>query len=124
MDRLVDHLFVFEGNGIVKDYPGNYSQFRESEKAAESEVITKSPIQKPVEAPLNRKKLSFNDQREFERLQNEINILEKERNEINQQLVLSGLPFEQVQKLTERIVEIGRMIDEKELRWLELSESF
>ncbi|HEU0064747.1 MAG TPA: ATP-binding cassette domain-containing protein, partial [Flavisolibacter sp.] len=124
MDRLVDHLFVFEGNGIIKDYPGNYSQFRESEKLSEAEVIPKTPIQKPVTEALNRKKLSFNDQREFERLQNEINILEKERNEINQQMVSSGLPFEQLQKLTERIVEIGKIIDEKELRWLELSESF
>ena len=69
-----------------------------------------------------RKKLSYNEQREFDRLQTEITNLEKERKEIYQQLIVDGLPFEKLQEFTNRIGEIGQLIDEKELRWLEISE--
>ena len=123
MDRLIDHMFVFEGNGDIRDYPGNYSQFRESEKETESDLMPvkqKTDVE-PVKMVV-RKKLSYNEQREFDRLQSEIADLEKERKDIYNQLGKEGLPFEKLQELSNRIGEIGQLIDEKELRWLELSE--
>ena len=123
MDRLIDHLFVFEGNGAIRDYPGNYSQYRESEKEAEQETIATKVKSEPEAAKtIVRKKMSYNEQREFDRLQLEIADLEKERKVIYQQLEKEGLPFEKLQELTNRIGEIAQLIDEKELRWLELSE--
>ena len=125
MDRLIDHMFVFEGDGAVRDYPGNYSQYRESEKAIESdEIPDKLKVEPEAVKTVIRRKLSYNDQREFDRLQSEIEKLEKERKEIYQQLAQEGLPFEKLQELSNRIGEIGQLIDEKELRWLELSEIY
>jgi ATPase components of ABC transporters with duplicated ATPase domains len=121
MDRLIDHMFVFEGEGAIKDYPGNYSQYRESEKETESETVKTKTEPEPFKN-IVRKKLSYNEQREFERLQSEIADLEKERKGIYEQMEDGKLPFEKLQELTNRIGEIAHLIDEKELRWLELSE--
>ncbi|HEX2607584.1 MAG TPA: ATP-binding cassette domain-containing protein, partial [Flavisolibacter sp.] len=123
MDRLVDHLFVFEGDGIINDYPGNYSQLRESQREKEAEVPVIERPSMPVEQPaIARKKLSYKEQREFENLEKDIRALENERKEIYDKLSSDTLPFDQLQKLTERITVIANLIDEKELRWLELSE--
>lgn len=123
MDRLVDHLFVFEGNGIIQDFPGNYSQYREAEK---KQVVEKEPEKKEVkpveEITKQKKKLSYKEQREFEILEKEIGQLEKEKTEIYEQLNKADQPYEQLQKLTARIGEITEAIDTKEMRWLELSE--
>lgn len=128
MDRLVDHLLVFEGNGEVRDYPGNYSQYREWLKLqdAEAKEEKKEPA-KPVAvtapvAQTPKRKLSYNEQREFEQLQNQIGALEKEKKEIEEKLNGGSLPFDELQKLAERIGVISATIDEKEFRWLELSE--
>jgi ATP-binding cassette subfamily F protein uup len=124
MDRLVDHLFIFEGDGIVRDFPGNYSQYRETLKEPELKETArkeeKAP-EKPIGAP--KKKLSYKEQREFELLEKTIQQLEKEKQEIYAKLGSSGLPYEELQKLTDRISIITSQIDEKELRWLELSEN-
>ncbi|MFL5789598.1 MAG: ABC-F family ATP-binding cassette domain-containing protein, partial [Flavisolibacter sp.] len=123
MDRLVDHLFVFEGDGHVKDFPGNYSQFREQEKQSEPQLQNKKTESVIVDNNFNKKrKLSYKDQREFDLLQQEINDLENEKKNIYDKLSLENLPFEELQKLTERITIISQLMDEKELRWLELSE--
>lgn len=124
MDRLVDHLFVFEGNGIIRDFPGNYSQYRESIKEKEEEAReAKKPEVSRNPVPAQKRKLSYKEQREFELLEKELMVLEKEKKEISDKLSASHLPFEELQKLTERIAEISNLIDEKELRWLELSET-
>jgi ABC transport system ATP-binding/permease protein len=124
MDRLVDHLFVFEGNGVIRDFPGNYSQYRDTLKDEETREPEKSPL-KETSAPITtaKKKLSYKEQREFEALEKEIPALEKEKQEIYVRLESPDLPYEELQKLTERIGIITRQIDEKELRWLELSEN-
>ena len=123
MDRLVDHLFVFEGEGEIRDFPGNYSQYRaqvkeepeaETEKKALTEINTKSIIPK--------RKLSFKEQREYETIENELAALVQERVALHEQLNKSGLPYEELQKITARLTEIAALIDAKELRWLELSE--
>lgn len=129
MDRLVDHLLVFEGEGAIRDFPGNYSQYREWLKAQEAEAkeekkeVVQIQSAQPKAAPAKTgRRLSYNEQREFDNLQKEIEALEKERQEIYEKLNGAGLPYEELQKLTERIGVITQTIDEKEFRWLELSE--
>ena len=124
MDRLVDHLFVFEGNGVITDFPGNYSQYREKQKLAEKPIESKdTSATKPQkqEAPV-KKKLSYKDQRELDMLPDEIHKLEKERAELYEQLGNGELAYEKLQQLTERVNEISKELDLKEMRWLELSE--
>ncbi|MDF2189986.1 ABC-F family ATP-binding cassette domain-containing protein [Paraflavitalea sp. CAU 1676] len=129
MDRLVDHLFVFEGDGVISDFPGNYSQYRIAEKEKEEKTQSarqeaKSPAaaEQASSKPVEKKKFSFKEKREFETLQQEIASLEKEKVEVNEKLNSGSLPFEELQKLANRIGEITALLDEKELRWLELSE--
>lgn len=124
MDRLVDHLFVFEGNGEIKDFPGNYSQYRDWQKDKEEAAreIKKTEAPKPVSESSQKRKLTYKEQREFELLEKEIIDLEKEKKEIAEKLSSGDRSFEELQKLAERMGEISGLIDLKELRWLELSE--
>ncbi|MBD0277540.1 MAG: ABC-F family ATP-binding cassette domain-containing protein [Flavisolibacter sp.] len=122
MDRLVDHLFVFEGNGIIQDFPGNYSQYRDSLRNVKPEEEEKFLPLPKVEATKTKRRLSYKEQREFEVLEKEIRELEEERKELYVQLNDAGLPYEKLQQMTYRINEINERIDEKEMRWLKLSE--
>ena len=129
MDRLVDHLFVFEGEGVIRDFPGNYSQYREWQKAQQVEAQAekkeeKTTVPQPqTDTSKTKKKLSYKEQREFEMLEKEIADLEKERATLYEKLNDSTLPYEQLQQMTARISEISEAIDTKEMRWLELSEN-
>jgi len=125
MDRLVDHLFVFEGDGVVRDFPGNYSQYRE--EGMKYEVRSTRPEEEiPVIIPsysdAKSRQLSFKEKREFEMLEKEIPALTKEKADITEKLNSGSTPFEELQKLSLRIGEVTKMLDEKEIRWLELSE--
>ncbi len=131
MDRLVDHLFVFEGDGIVTNFPGNYSQYRDWLKDQEQlPAGSRLPVMKDLpdetgnQQPVtgNKKKSSFKEKREFELLEKEIADLTKEKEIINSKLNSSNTPFEELQKLSLRIGEITHLLDKKDLRWLELSE--
>lgn len=131
MDRLTDHLFVFEGNGNIRDFPGNYTQYRiwkkeqEEKKEAEPQKVQSAPktvTPAALTPPVEKKKASYKEKREFEILQKEIADLEKEKQEIHAQLEAASLPYDQLQKLSLRVGEIAAMLDEKEMRWLELSE--
>jgi ATP-binding cassette subfamily F protein uup len=132
MDRLVDHLFVFEGNGVVNNFPGNYSQYRDWLKDREQFPVTGSllPVMQNAASDNenkqpetgHKKKPSFKEKREFELLEKEIADLTSEKELISNQLNNSNTPFEELQKLSLRIGEITQLLDEKELRWLELSE--
>ena len=142
MDKLVDHLFVFEGEGVVNDFPGNYSEWRIDEarkkKAANSSgnkqqeskgtVLTSTPEpvvinQKPqAQASNAKRKLSFKEKFEFENLQKEIPVLEKEKEELNEKLLSGSAPYEELNKMIARIGVVTKELEEKELRWLELSE--
>ncbi|MBD0367546.1 MAG: ABC-F family ATP-binding cassette domain-containing protein, partial [Flavisolibacter sp.] len=122
MDRLVDHLFVFEGNGNIQDFPGNYSQYRDSLRNVKPEEEEKFLPLPKVEATKTKRRLSYKEQREFEVLEKEIRELEEERKELYVQLNDAGLPYEKLQQMTYRINEINERIDEKEMRWLKLSE--
>lgn len=126
MDRLVDHLFVFEGDGVIRDFPGNYSQYRD-------EVLSKSDSKRPdtesklksseaVVSESKTRQLSYKEKREFEMLEKEIAELTDEKKMITEKLADGMIPFEELQKLSVRIGEVSNLLDEKELRWLELSE--
>jgi ATP-binding cassette subfamily F protein uup len=127
MDRLVDHLFVFEGDGIVRDFPGNYSQYRMAELAKEKEIAVEKLVEKTAEQKINnvsnsKRKLSYKEQREFEQLEKELPALEAERENLQNDMQKAEADYETLQKAAKRIEEIGKLIDEKEMRWLELSE--
>ncbi len=124
MDRLVDHLFVFEGDGVIRDFPGNYTQYRIEtmrQETKEQKSGQKQQVQK-VEITETKKKISFKDKREFEILEKEIADLNAEKELITRKLNDPGTPFEELQKLSQRIGEITGQLDKKEFRWLELSE--
>lgn len=127
MDRLVDHLFIFEGQGAVRDFPGNYTQYRiwlkeEEQRSAQKKEEARS-IAEPTAAPAKeKKKLSFKEQREFEQLEKDIPALELEKQDITERMSSASLPYEELQRLSARITEITGLLEEKELRWLELSE--
>jgi ATP-binding cassette subfamily F protein uup len=131
MDRLVDHLFVFEGEGEIRDYPGNYSQYRQwqalqnankDEPDSNAKVAEKTmPVTEST--PISKtRQLTYKEKREFDQLEKEIRSLTEEKAIITQQLSNGDLPFEELQQLSNRIGEVTAQLDEKELRWLELSE--
>jgi ABC transport system ATP-binding/permease protein len=125
MDRLVDHLFAFEGNGIITDFPGNYSLYRASReiknKAQEIIEVEKSPAKTSVQEIVKPVKLSFKEKFEFETLEKELSALQEEKKMLEAQLN-TNLPYDQIQKAAERISKVISLLDEKEMRWLELSE--
>lgn len=124
MNRLVDHLFVFEGDGVVRDFPGNYSQYRAQQgETLNVKTETKTSNATGSSTSTNSKKqLSYKEKREFESLGKEINELTKEKELITEKLTSGNTPFEELQQLSNRIGEVTRLLDEKEMRWLELSE--
>lgn len=128
MDRLVDHLFVFEGDGMIRDFPGNYSQYRIWQREQEETEPLKSIENKTVSAAAAtseltvKKKLSFKEKREFESLEGEISALEKEKAELNDRLAGGRLDYTEIQTISERIGKIAEELEIKEMRWLELSE--
>ncbi len=133
MDRLVDHLFVFEGDGVIKDFPGNYSDWRvyqeamKAEKQEEQKQLNKKEIVeekkivevKPVET---KRKMSFKEKREFEMLENEIAELEIKKGDLEKQLLDAGLSHEALFDISAQLTQTMSAIDEKSMRWLELSE--
>ncbi|MEP7278003.1 MAG: ABC-F family ATP-binding cassette domain-containing protein [Bacteroidota bacterium] len=132
MDRLVDHLFVFQGDGDIRDFPGNYSQYRialkDDEKLTDAgtQMSEKEERAAPPPAPASndeKRKLSFKEKREFEQLEKEIADLSGEKETVTEKLSSGTAPFEELQKLSERIGMLTLLLDEKELRWLELSEA-
>ena len=138
LDKLVDHLFIFCGDGVVKDFIGSYSEYREyikeyeaeqksaaraEEKAAKEKAAKEAAKATPQEAPAKKKKLTFKEQREFEQLERDLESLAAEKADLEAKLSSGTLPFDQLQTASERIGQLINLIDEKELRWLELSEN-
>lgn len=128
MDRCVDHTFVFMGDGVIKDFPGNYSEYRAWKEAHEKEVAT-AQKQKAESKPAkprsnnrdNSQKLTFKEKREFEELTESIERLTKEKEELFN-LFNSGEQIDDVATKASRFEEVKDLLDEMELRWLELSE--
>ena len=125
MDQIVDHLFVFQGDGIVKDFPGNYSQYREwiikNEKTQIKEsIITTKKDEVKTDKP--KTKLSFKEKREYEQLEKEIADLELEKSTLENEINSGNLKSDVLIKKSERIGEIIQLLDKKSDRWIELSE--
>ncbi len=122
MDRLVEHCFVFKRKGEIMDFPGNYSRYREYEEALEEDVKGQKEV--PKKAPEKKKqktKLSFNEKREYESLEKEINDLESKKNEILEKMNTIQ-DHEELAKLSEEYDEILKSIETKSDRWMELAE--
>lgn len=123
MDKLIDHLFIFEGDGKVADFPGTYSQYREwkIDKAEElKNKVEKAPVEKKKEEPV-KQKLTGKYKHEYEQLEKQISQLEKEKEELERKLS-SGLEYAELEEATKKIGELIKLIDEKTTRWIELSE--
>ncbi|MFM2361067.1 MAG: hypothetical protein RLY16_3060 [Bacteroidota bacterium] len=132
MDRLVDHLFAFEGEGVIRDFPGNYTLYRDFIKNNPTPVpvpVAEKPVEvSPVATPAvaapkpAAQKLSFKEKHELENLDKEMPLLQKEKEALTAQMNEPGLSYDALQKAAARIAEIVDLLDEKEMRWLELSE--
>lgn len=133
MDRMVDHLFAFEGDGVIRDFPGNYSQYREAKEKEKLTADSGKPAEKnekqepetPNEKPgtnQQKQKLSFKEKFEFEQLEKELPQLQEEKRTLEEKMNGGSMNYEDLQLAAERISTLVQLIDEKEMRWLELSE--
>lgn len=124
MNKIVDHLLVFEGNGRIKDFPGNYSDYCLWKEAQNVEVSETSVKKERIVSslPNAKKKLSFKEKQEFEALEKEIENLEEEKSLIEKELASGALSNDDLTIKSIRFGEITQLIDEKTTRWLELSE--
>ncbi len=135
MDKVVDHLLVFKGNGEIQDFPGNYTQYREwsrlqpqesaarpKESAAPSSAGDGAGTAKRDVVHDNRRKMTYKEKREYEQLGKEIEQLSQEQQQLEEELCSGTLSVEQLTEKSKRLPEIKEALDEKEMRWLELSE--
>ena len=127
MDKVVDHLLVFKGQGEVKDFPGNYTQYREWEKmesSSSSRPSTPSNTSSPSKNYRHddRRRLSYKEKRELEQLEREITALEEEQRLLEEQLCSGTLSVEELTEKSKRLPLLKEELDEKGMRWLELSE--
>jgi ATP-binding cassette subfamily F protein uup len=127
MDKIIDHLFVFEGDGKTRDFPGSYSDYREykkleqQEKSKEKAIAVKEEKVKTERVSNRKAKLSFKEQKEFNNLEKEIAKLESKKSEIHSSFESGNLDADKIQKLSVELSEIDKSIEEKEERWMELS---
>ena len=125
MDKVVDHLLVFNGQGDIRDFPGNYSDYRDwkEAKAQKEKEAEKPQEEKTARVRLNdKRKMSFKEKREFEQLEKEIAQLEAEKAQIEELLCSGTLSVDELTDKSKRLPEVNELIDEKTMRWLELSE--
>ena len=139
LDKLVDHLFIFCGDGLIKDFVGSYSEYREFIKEYEAQQRSQARAQEKAEKekaakvaakdapadniPIKKKKLSYKEQKEMEQLEKDVETLAAEKAQLEEQLSSGTMPFDQLQAASQRIGEIIEETDEKELRLLELYEN-
>ncbi len=134
LDRLVDHLFIFCGNGIVKDFIGSYSEYHDYIREYEAQQRSKARSEEKTGAagrnsdassqgsrPV-RKKLTYREQKELEQIETDLEALGKEKKELEEKMSSGTLAYDRVQEASERFGTLSGMIEEKELRWLELQE--
>ena len=136
MDKVVDHLLVFKGQGEIKDFPGNYTQYREwvkmrgdesaetrgRENASSSEKTRTSASAHPRTANVSKRKLSYKEKREMEQLESDIAALETEQQQIEEALCGGTTSVEEITAMSKRLPLLKDELDEKSMRWLELSE--
>ena len=121
-DKVVDHLLVFHGDGKIQDFPGNYSQYRQYLLLQPKEQAEAKPKQSKSYRNDTRRKMSFKEKREFEALEAEIDVLTKEKEQIETALSSGQLNSVDIIEMSKRLPLLNEELDEKEMRWLELSE--
>ena len=126
MDKVVDHLLVFKGGGEVQDFPGNYTQYREWRSLKSKEEngnAKKRETTKPSRPrPEQQRRMTYKEKQEFMQLEKDIDALEKEKKLIEEQLCSGNLPIDELTEKSKRLPVINEELDNKEMRWLELSE--
>ena len=129
MDKVVDHLLVFKGNGVIKDFPGNYTQYRQWSALQPKESAAKKVVkQAETPAPNNastaptKRRLTFKEKREYEQLEKDIEALEQEKKTIEEALSSGTLSVEDITTMSIRLPKLNNELDEKSMRWLELAE--
>ena len=132
MDKVVDHLLVFKGNGDIKDFPGNYTQYREWEKLNSQNTPSNQNTSnnqsnqnnqpKPSYRHDDRRRMSYKEKREFEQLEKDIAALEAEKKQIEEALCGATTSVDEITTMSKRLPVLNDELDEKSLRWLELSE--
>lgn len=126
MDKVVDHLLVFKGGGVIKDFPGNYTQYRAwSALESNTQKVEKASEEKSVKKDYHndtRRRLSFKEKMEYERLGKEIEQLENEQRQLEEALCSGTLSIDELTEKSKRLPRLKEELDEKGMRWLELSE--
>lgn len=135
MDKMVDHIFVFEGAGVVRDFPGNYTEYRDKRESEERQQKKEgfSPVEKNVPEPqiipaapivkvVEKKKMSYKEKLEYEKLEKDIAALEMKKQELEKLLAEGNADHSKIMEWSEQIGRLMNDLDEKSLRWLELSE--
>ena len=133
LDKIADHLFIFEGDGVVKDFVGSYSGYREymkdkekERRALEREKQQKEEKKRFVEsgnAPAKKRKLSYKEQRELEQIEKDLEALNAEKVELEEKLSGGSISGDELNRCSMRIGEVMALLDEKEMRWLELNDN-
>jgi len=123
MDKIVDHLFVFRGEGYIEDFPGNYSDFRayEDSQDQEQEPIKPKNIQQQASKDVQKQKISFNEQKEYQQLESKIRSLEKDKLVLEQSFFEEGLSIDTIEERSKKLQEIIETIELKTMRWFELA---
>lgn len=132
VDNIVDHVFAFEGEGEIKDFPGNYTEYRlwkdeqlkleQEESQSKKTVVKEKEVVQKAPEPSTKKKLSYKEQREYESLEKEIPATEARIKELGRLMNGEVTDYEELTKLGDELQELKDQLDDKELRWLELSE--
>ena len=126
MDKVVDHLLIFKGNGVIKDFPGNYTQYREWNSLQSKDEVEKDKTEKPTTKKDyhhdTRRRMSYKEKREFEQLTADIEKLEKEQKQLEDALCSGTLSVEELTEKSKRLPKLKEELDDKSMRWLELSE--
>jgi ATP-binding cassette subfamily F protein uup len=124
MDKIVDHLFVFRGEGMVEDFPGNYSDFRtyEDSTSVSSEPKKIATTNKEITPKQSQTKLSFNEQKELKNLESKLKSLEFDKKQIESKFLVEDISIDTIEMLSTNLKKVLQVIEDKELRWLELNE--
>ena len=131
MDKVVDHLLVFKGEGEIQDFPGNYMQFRDFQKMKSKEEEQQKPTKnnsstanesKKDYRNNTKRKMSFKEKREYEQLSDKIAQLEDEKQQLEEELCSGNLSVDELTEKSKRLPILKEELDELELRWLELAE--
>ena len=121
MDKVVDHLFVFRGDAVIEDFPGNYSDFRAYEDSKPSQEKVEILKEDTRVKTTTKVKLTFKEKKEYDAIEVDIEALTTEKSAIEASFLDGDLSGEEINKLSKRIQEISLEIDRKEERWFELS---